>query len=131
MGVLPEKRRAGTVSEVEAQPGAFLPLPGSVQAAANEDALTEALREVYDPELGMSVVDLGLVYEARVEDGTASVRMTLTSMGCPAGPQLMQEVEEAACSVPGVEKAQVELVWSPAWNPTMMSEDAKLELGYL
>jgi metal-sulfur cluster biosynthetic enzyme len=131
MGVLPGKRRAGSVSEVEAQSGAFLPLPGSVQAAADEDALTQALREVYDPELGMSVVDLGLVYEARVEDGTASVRMTLTSMGCPAGPQLMQEVEEAACGVPGVEEARVELVWSPAWNPTMMSEDAKLELGYL
>lgn len=119
------------MSEDEAKPGALLNLPGTVQAAADEDALTEALREVYDPELGMSVVDLGLVYEARIEDGSASVRMTLTSMGCPAGPQLMQEVEEAARSVPGVAHAQVELVWSPAWNPTMMSEDAKLELGYL
>jgi metal-sulfur cluster biosynthetic enzyme len=102
-----------------------------VEAAADEERLTEALREVYDPELGLSVVDLGLVYDARIEDGHARVRMTLTSLGCPAGPQLVQDVKDAAGAVPGVEDVTVDLVWSPAWNPSMMSEDARLELGYL
>lgn len=108
-----------------------LQLPGAVQAAAEEELINQALREVYDPELGLSIVELGLVYDARVEDGRASVTMTLTSLGCPAGPQLVRDVEEAARSLPGVEDVDVELVWSPAWNPSMMSEDAKLELGYL
>lgn len=111
--------------------GPALQLPGAVVAAANEEAVTDALREVYDPELGLNIVDLGLVYGAEFEGDRVRVTMTLTSLGCPAGPQLVREVEEAVGAIPGVDGAEVELVWSPAWNPSMMSEDARMELGFL
>ncbi len=97
----------------------------------NEEAITEALKEVYDPEIGINIVDLGLVYNAEIEEGSVNVEMTLTSMGCPAGPMIVQQVEEMLEPLDGVEDVQVRIVWSPAWNPSMMSEDAKMELGYL
>ncbi|MBA2362454.1 MAG: metal-sulfur cluster assembly factor [Chloroflexia bacterium] len=97
----------------------------------NEEAITEALKEVYDPEIGINIVDLGLVYNAVIEEGAVNVEMTLTSMGCPAGPMIVQQVEEMLEPLDGVKDVRVEIVWSPAWNPTMMSEDAKMELGYL
>ncbi|MDP9378575.1 MAG: metal-sulfur cluster assembly factor [Chloroflexota bacterium] len=109
----------------------LLHLPTSVQEAANEETITGALREVYDPELGINIVDLGLVYDTQVEDRHVTVQMTLTSLGCPAGPQLVQDAKDAVSTIEGVEDVTVDLVWSPAWNPSMMSEDAKLELGYL
>ncbi len=97
---------------------------------ATEEEITEALKDVYDPEIGVNIVDLGLVYNAAVDDGKVDVEMTLTSMGCPAGPILIQQIEEAVASVEGVKEVNVNLVWSPAWNPSMMSEDAKMELGF-
>ena len=97
---------------------------------ATEEEITEALKDVYDPEIGVNIVDLGLVYNTEVDDGKVDVEMTLTSMGCPAGPILIQQIEEAVASVEGVKEVNVNLVWSPAWNPSMMSEDAKMELGF-
>lgn len=88
-----------------------------------------ALRRVVDPELGVNVVDLGLIYEVAVAGGVARVRMTLTAPGCPLGATLVRAVEEAARSVPGVERAEVEVVWSPPWTPDRMSERAREELG--
>jgi len=102
-----------------------------VQPMADEEQVTDALREVYDPEIGINIVDLGLVYGAEVQDGTVDVKMTLTSMGCPAGPMIVSQVEEAVGAVEGVQDVKVEIVWSPAWNPQMMSEDAKMELGFM
>ena len=96
-----------------------------------EEQVTEALRNVYDPEIGINVVDLGLVYNTEVQDNTVNVEMTLTSMGCPAGPMIVQQIEDEVKEIEGVEDVDVQIVWSPAWNPTMMSEDAKMELGYL
>ncbi len=98
---------------------------------ADEEQVTDALREVYDPEIGINIVDLGLVYGAEVQDGTVDVKMTLTSMGCPAGPMIVSQVEEAVGAVEGVQDVKVEIVWSPAWNPQMMSEDARMELGLM
>ncbi len=97
----------------------------------SEDLVLEALKDVYDPEIGINVVDLGLVYNVAVDSGKVDIDMTLTSMGCPAGPMLVEQAQEAVGSLPGVQTVNVDIVWSPAWNPSLMSEDAKLELGYL
>ncbi len=96
-----------------------------------EEQILEALKDVYDPEIGVNIVDLGLVYETRVEDGAVNIEMTLTSMGCPVGPLLMQQIQEVLGSVEGVREVNVDLVWNPPWHPEMMSEDAKLELGFI
>jgi metal-sulfur cluster biosynthetic enzyme len=96
------------------------------------DMVREALREnVIDPEIGVNVVDLGLVYDVEVkEDGVALVTMTLTTPMCPLGPYIDQEVRSAVGDVPGINGADVNLVWTPPWDPSKMSEDAKLELGF-
>lgn len=96
-----------------------------------EDMVREALREnVIDPEIGVNVVDLGLVYGIEVKDSTAEVTMTLTTPMCPLGPYIDQEVRSAVQDVPGVSDVKVDLVWQPPWDPSKMSEDAKLELGF-
>lgn len=95
------------------------------------DLVREALREnVIDPEIGVNVVDLGLVYEVDMEGATAGITMTLTTPMCPLGPYLESEVRNALQDVPGVEDVRINLVWTPPWTPEMMSEDAKLELGF-
>ncbi len=97
---------------------------------STEEMVTEALREnVIDPEIGINVVDLGLVYEVAVEGSTADITMTLTTPACPLGPLLEQEVKSAVQDVPGMTDARVNLVWTPPWDPSKMSEEAKLELG--
>ena len=92
----------------------------------------EALRPVHDPELMISIVDLGLIYGVDLsEDGRrAEVRMTLTSPGCPIGPELMAAVDHTARMVPGLEEVHVQLVWDPPWDPVKMaSEAAREQLG--
>jgi metal-sulfur cluster biosynthetic enzyme len=90
------------------------------------------LRQVEDPELGMDVVELGLVYDVEVDDGTGTVIVThtLTSMGCPVGPMIQQNLDEVVRAMPGVEDVKVELTWDPPWSPERMSEDAKFILGF-
>ncbi|MGH2443610.1 MAG: metal-sulfur cluster assembly factor [Chloroflexota bacterium] len=102
----------------------------AVEMSADE-MVKEALREnVIDPEIGVNVVDLGLVYGIEVNEGVAEVTMTLTTPACPLGPYIEQEVQNAVVQVPGVSSSKVNLVWTPAWDVTKMSEDAKLELGF-
>ncbi len=99
---------------------------------ATETEVFEALRPIEDPELHMSIVDLGLIYGVKFEDDgkKALIDMTLTSIACPVGPQLRASVHAAALKVPGIEDAYVNLVFNPPWNPrTMCSEDALLQLG--
>ena len=99
--------------------------------AIEEKALWDALREVHDPEIPVNVVDLGLVYRLEVkEGGMVDVDMTMTAPACPVAPQVMAEAKEKLLGVPGVEKVHVNLVWQPLWNPEMMSDAAKDELGY-
>ncbi len=95
-----------------------------------KDEVIEALREVEDPELGMDIVELGLMYDVEVEDSSVKVRYSLTSLGCPAGPMIQEGVYDATRSVPGVEDVEVELTWDPPWTPDRMSEDAKFILGF-
>jgi metal-sulfur cluster biosynthetic enzyme len=95
-----------------------------------KDDIYEGLKNVYDPEIGVNVVDLGLVYDADIEEtGDVLVTMTLTSLGCPLGPVIVQEVNNALRDLPGIGSTDVKLVWSPPWSPDMMSEEAKDELG--
>jgi len=96
----------------------------------SKDDLLEALRQVEDPELGMDVVDLGLVYEVEVEGPNVKVLYSLTSMGCPAGPLIAQDMDRAAREVPGVEDVELELTFDPPWSPDRMSDDAKFILGF-
>ena len=93
--------------------------------------IREALKQVYDPELSVNVVDLGLVYGTEMDDqGNVRVTMTLTSPGCPIGPMVGEMVQDALAPLDGVKQVDVDVVWTPPWRPDMMSEDAKLELGY-
>ncbi len=94
------------------------------------EELMFALRRVIDPELGINIVDLGLVYEAVVVDGCAKIRMTMTTPACPMGPYLTEEVERALGGMPGVQKVAVDLVFEPLWSPEQMTPEAKEQLGY-
>jgi FeS assembly SUF system protein len=107
---------------------------GPEQQAADEEAIRaaviDALRTVYDPEIPVNIYELGLVYEVEVrEPGSVYLRMTLTSPMCPVAESLPPEVEAKARAVPGVKEVELDLVWDPPWNPGMMSEAARLELG--
>jgi metal-sulfur cluster biosynthetic enzyme len=97
---------------------------------ASQHEVLEALRQVEDPELGMDIVDLGLVYDVEVEGPKAKVTYSLTSMGCPAGPLIAQDIDRAAREVPGVEEVEMELTFDPPWTPDKMSDDAKFILGF-
>jgi len=95
------------------------------------DEVREALRLVIDPELGINVVDLGLVYDVRVDDGRVRILMTMTTPACPLGESLSEEAEATVWQrVPGVKSVDVELVWDPPWRPSMMSDAAKAQLGW-
>jgi len=90
----------------------------------------DALRVVEDPELGMDIVELGLVYDVEVEGPKVHVTFTLTSMGCPVGPMIEQQINETVAGMDGVDEVTPELTWSPPWSPEKMSEDAKFVLGF-
>ena len=83
-----------------------------------------------DPEIGINIVDLGLVYEVEMEDSTAKVTYSLTSMGCPAGPLIAQDIDSAVRQVEGIEGVELELTFDPPWTPDRMSDDAKFILGF-
>jgi FeS assembly SUF system protein len=96
-----------------------------------ENQAREVIRTCYDPEIPVNIFDLGLVYEVKANElGDVHVLMTLTSPHCPAAQVLPKEVETKVKSIAGVRGVNVEVTWTPAWNPSMMSEAAKLELGF-
>jgi FeS assembly SUF system protein len=97
-----------------------------------ESRVLEALRTVFDPEIPVNLVELGLIYDLKVDEaGKVAIEMTLTTPSCPVAGNLPREVQRAAEGVEGVTEANVELVWEPSWNPGMMSEAARLELGFM
>ena len=97
-----------------------------------ENAVVEMLKTIYDPEIPVDIFELGLIYEVRIdEDKNVTIDMTLTSPNCPVAESLPREVEEKVVSVPGVASAAVTIVFDPPWDKDMMSEEAKLELGFL
>ena len=98
--------------------------------APTNEAIFEAMKEVYDPEIGVNIVDLGLVFDVdKDENNNVEVTMTLTSMGCPLGPVIISDIQRTVGALEGVNDVGVRIVWSPPWSPDMMSEDAKDELG--
>jgi FeS assembly SUF system protein len=97
-----------------------------------KDAVVEALRTVYDPEIPVNIYDIGLIYDIEVgDDGDARIVMTLTSPMCPVAESLPPEVESTVARVEGVRSVTVEVTWDPPWSEDLMSEAAKLELGLL
>ncbi len=97
-----------------------------------QQAVVDALKEIYDPEIPVNIYDLGLIYGVEVDDDAdATILMTLTTPHCPVAETMPGEVELRAASVPGIRDAEVELVWDPPWSPEKMSDEARLELGML
>ena len=113
-----ENQTAETATEAPATP------------ADTENEIVEALKTVYDPEIPVNIYELGLIYDVDLQEGGAVlIKMTLTSPACPVAGSLPGEVKKKIEEVPGVTSADVELVWDPVWNPSMMSEAARLQLG--
>lgn len=96
-----------------------------------EARIMEQLLNVYDPELGVNIVDLGLVYHVAYEEGIAKVEMTLTTPGCPMHDMMVGGVERALKDIPDIQGTDVKVVWSPPWSPKQMSDKAKESLGYI
>ena len=96
----------------------------------DSDAVRKALRQVKDPEIGLNIIDLGLVYDVEVEDGEVHIKMTLTSPGCPVGPQIMSDADQAARMLDGVTGVEVELVWEPFWTPERIDPKVRAFLGH-
>ena len=102
----------------------------SSETGSLPELVREALKGVIDPELGLNIVDLGLIYDVEVENGLATVTMTLTSPGCPAGGMIMSGAQEAARGTEGIEDADVRLVWKPFWTPDRIDPDVRAALGF-
>ncbi len=98
---------------------------------ARIDLIIEHLRDVYDPEIPANIYDLGLIYNVDIDDSNkVSIIMTLTAPGCPVADILVEDVRQAALAVEGIEEVNVELTFDPPWDKSMMSEEARLELGF-
>lgn len=123
-GMLSAEYMQGSIARVEAEPG------NVDMGPVTEEAVIEVLRDVYDPEIPISIYEMGLIYGIDIgSQGEVYVEMTLTAPGCPVAGTLPREVARRVCQAPGVGFCEVTLVWTPSWTPDMMSEDAKLALG--
>ena len=101
----------------------------STKKLLNEKQIYEALRDVYDPEIPVNIVDLGLVYGVDIEESDVKVKMTLTFAGCGMGPYIAQQAEWRIAEIDDVDDVEVDIVFEPPWNPEMISEEGKKELG--
>jgi len=101
----------------------------STKKLLNEEQIYEALRDVYDPEIPVNIVDLGLVYGVDIEESDVKVKMTLTFAGCGMGPYIAQQAEWRIAEIDDVGDVEVDMVFEPPWNPEMISEEGKKELG--
>jgi metal-sulfur cluster biosynthetic enzyme len=105
------------------------PAPAQSDAPPSADQVRLALRKVKDPELNLNIVDLGLVYDIAVDGGDVQIDMTLTSPGCPAGPQIMGDIERAVKALPGVAHVNLNLVWDPFWTPDKIEPRVRAYMG--
>ena len=103
--------------------------PGAAPAVT-DDQVRMALRRVKDPELNLNIVDLGLVYDVRVDDGKVTIDMSLTSPGCPSGPEIMTGAEETVKAIDGVRDVIVNLIWDPMWTPERIEPRIRAYLGF-
>ena len=105
------------------------PAPPTSEPPPTADQVKLALRKVKDPELNLNIIDLGLVYDIAVENADVQIDMTLTSPGCPAGPQIMGDVERAVRAMPGVDDVTINLVWQPFWTPELIEPRVRAYMG--
>ena len=124
-----------TLGAVDETPRATDPAPaqhddGGASRAPSEEEVLDALSNVIDPELGLDFVELGLIYGVQVDDGHVHVTFTLTTPGCPIGPQVTEQIDEFVGELDGVKSVESEMVFTPPWSPERMSEDAKFALGF-
>jgi metal-sulfur cluster biosynthetic enzyme len=103
---------------------------GLLTAPLTPELALDALYEVIDPELGVNIVDLGLVYDVLIDDGSVVVVMTLTTPGCPLGGFMEDEIHRCLSQFPQVRSSEVEIVWDPPWDPELMSDEAREQLGW-
>jgi FeS assembly SUF system protein len=94
-----------------------------------KEKIIEEIKKIYDPEIPVNIYELGLIYDVEVKNDTAKIKMTLTSPNCPVAESLPEDVKDSAMQVEGIEKVDLDLVWDPPWEKSMMSEAAKLELN--
>jgi metal-sulfur cluster biosynthetic enzyme len=113
---------------MSAERGTF---PETPSVAGIEEQVLDALRNVLDPELGINIVDLGLVYDVSVEGEKVRIEYTLTTMGCPIGPLIEAQMKQFLDGVPGITEVDAEMVLTPPWTPDKMSEEAKAALGMI
>jgi FeS assembly SUF system protein len=128
----PETAEAAAAETTTAPAAAALTGPHTMSEDASEleNGIVEALKQIFDPEIPVNIYELGLIYDVDIQEGgKVQVKMTLTSPGCPVAGSLPGEVKARVEAVPGVASAEIDLVWDPAWNPSMMSEAARLQLG--
>ena len=118
------------VPATEAADDADRVVEGTSEASPTVEDVMDALANVIDPELGLDFVELGLVYGVEVNDGHVHVTFTLTTPGCPIGPQVNEQIEEFVGELDGVKSVESEMVFTPPWSPERMSEDAKFALGF-
>ena len=95
-----------------------------------EDAVRKSLRQVQDPELGLNIIDLGLIYDVEVAEGNVHIKMTLTSPGCPAGAEIMSDADRVVRMLDGVQDVDIELVWEPFWTPERIDPRVRAFLGH-
>jgi metal-sulfur cluster biosynthetic enzyme len=119
---------SGETDEEFAAGQAFADVPVDEHGVATPEAIREAMKAVMDPEIGLNVVDLGLVYDITTEPGKAHVEMTLTSMGCPLTELIHQQCTLVLTRLPGIDDVEVDFVFSPPWSTDMISDDAREEL---
>lgn len=101
-----------------------------LSGTADQSLVASLLREVIDPEIGVNIVDLGLVYAIGISEGTAHVQMSLTTPGCPLSAYMEDSVRRALWGTPGIDDVELQIIWEPAWSPEMMSVQARRELGW-
>ena len=110
--------------------GESAPAPTAAEGAITADAVRIALRRVKDPEVNLNIVDMGLIYEIAVEGDNVSVDMSLTSPGCPSGPEMMGDAERELTGIPGIGDVALNLVWSPPWTPDRIEPRVRAYLGF-
>lgn len=120
-----DENPSNSASAAPVTPGTAAPATG-----LTVDQVKAALRRVKDPELNLNIVDLGLIYDINVEGAEVSVDMSLTSPGCPSGPEIMTDAEQQLRAMPGVESVAVNLVWDPLWSPDRIEPRIRAYLGF-